>query len=244
MVPCPWFLEIADYASRNASADLGVHITLTSERALYRWGPVLSRERVPTLVDQHGYFHNNVAAAIARLDPREAKAEMRAQIERAYLFGIRPTHLDSHQAIHHLSRPLFESLRSLGREFDLPILVTNKTFVRCDFRPIVRREDIVLDQVITISRQVPPNLWDHYYTTVISQLQPGVSQLIIHPAYDDSEMQALTGDRPSWGAAWRQRDFDYFTNPRLPGLLDAHSIELISWRQLVPKALSTSRVDS
>src|SRR5437016_1230614 len=96
MVPCPWFPEIADYAKSHPAFDFGLHLTLTSERVYYRWGPVASKDKVPSLVDENGYFHQDWKPT-TRINLKEVDRELRAQIDRAYAMGLRPTHLDSHQ---------------------------------------------------------------------------------------------------------------------------------------------------
>jgi predicted glycoside hydrolase/deacetylase ChbG (UPF0249 family) len=97
MVPCPWFSEIAAYARSHPGADLGIHLTLTNEWAVYRWGPVLPGERVRSLLDSQGFLCPETKDAL-HMNPKEAEAEIREQIDRAKAFGIRPTHLDTHMA--------------------------------------------------------------------------------------------------------------------------------------------------
>src|SRR5256885_12582090 len=81
MVPCPWFPEMADYAKSHPSADFGLHLTLTSERVYYRWGPVASTDKVPSLVDRNGYFHHDWDEH-QQIDPKDVERELRAQVER------------------------------------------------------------------------------------------------------------------------------------------------------------------
>ena len=241
MIPCAWLPEVSAYARAHPEADLGLHLTLTSEWATYRWGGVLGRGRTPTLYASDGYFYPTESEAAAHADVGEAEAEVRAQIERARAFGIRPTHLDAHMRTLYTTRPLFEMLLRVGREEGLPVMVSREWFAEAPFLPAaLGREGVALDRIETITPAVKPEGWAQFYTDFVKSLRPGVTELIIHLAYDDEEMRAVTREHPDWGSAWRQRDFDYMTSEGFRRLLKENNVKLITWRE-VGKLVSKPR---
>jgi len=237
MVPCPWFPEIADYARAHPDLDFGLHLTLTSERVYYRWGPVASKDKVPSLVDENGYFHHDWSAA-PKINPHEVELELRAQIDRAYAMGVRPTHLDSHQyRLYENAKDLFEVVLRLAHEYKLPVFIARDWFADHPYlESSLTPADIVLDHTVTIAPTVPPEKWAEFYKTALKNLQPGVTEFVIHVAFADDEMKAATRERDTWGAAWRQRDFDFFTSPEFRQLLQQQNIKLVTWRELARAA--------
>jgi chitin disaccharide deacetylase len=233
MVPCPWLPEIAAYAKTHPQADLGLHLTLTSEWALYRWGPVSPRDRVPTLVASDGYFYTSESEATDRINPKEAEIEIRAQIVRARSLGINPTHLDSHMGVLFKKKELFEVLVKVGRDYNLPVLAPREFLGREDFfAKTLGPRDILIDRLITITPDVQAEKWANFYSDAIRNLQPGVTLFLIHPAFDGDEMRAVTFNHPDWGAEWRQRDFDFFTSDECRARLAENNIKVITWRLL------------
>ena len=237
MVPCPWFPEIAEYARNHPTADLGLHLTLTSERVYVRWGPVASKEKVPSLLDASGYLFHDWGAE-TRINPREAELEIRAQIERAYAMGVRPTHLDTHQyRLIASGKELFQVVLRVAHDYQLPVFVTRDWFAEHPYlETILGPQDIVVDHTVTIAPEVPAEKWTEFYTKALRSLQPGVTEFVIHLAFDAEEMRAATRERDTWGAAWRQRDFDFFTSAEFRRLLQEQNIKLVSWRDLARAA--------
>jgi len=237
MVPCPWFPEIADYARNHPDADLGLHLTLTSERVYVRWGPVASREKVSSLMDAAGYFFHDWSAG-TRINPQEAELEIRAQIERAYAMGLHPTHLDSHQyRLIATGKDLFEAALRVAHDYQLPLFVTRDWFAEHPYlESSLTPRDIVVDHTVTIEPTVPAEKWAEFYARALRSLQPGVTEFVIHLALDSEEMRAATRERDTWGAAWRQRDFDFFTGAEFHRLLQEQNIKLITWRELARAA--------
>jgi predicted glycoside hydrolase/deacetylase ChbG (UPF0249 family) len=233
MVPCPWFPEMADYAKSHPEADFGLHLTLTSERVYYRWGPVASRDKVPSLMDENGYFHHDWEHN-APVNPKDAEVELRAQIDRALAMGVRPTHLDSHQYRLIMSgKDLFDVMLQVAHEYKLPIFVTRDWFEKYPYlEKSLGPQDLVLDHTVTIEPEVTPEKWVEFYVTALKNLQSGVTEFVIHPGLDDEELRAATRERATWGSAWRQRDYDFFTSDQFRQILAQQKIKLITWREL------------
>jgi hypothetical protein len=78
---------------------------------------------------------------------------------------------------------------------------------------------------------------ENYYTGVLKAMKAGLNILIIHTAFDDQEMQAITIDHPDWGAAWRQADYNFFTSNTCKNLLTDQAIRVITWREVRDKLL-------
>ena len=233
MVPCPWLPEIAAYARAHPEIDFGLHLTLTSEWNLYRWGPVLGKELVPSLLDGNGYLYPLENEAAAHMDIKEAEAEIRAQIARARALGIQPTHLDSHMGTLYQGKALFEMLVRVARDNKLPFRVSQEWFSRAPFMPSLLGPDaVVLDRTISIEPNVAAEDWAKFYTNEIKNLRPGVTDMIVHLAFADEEMKGVTFGHPNWGAEWRQRDFDFVTSDTFRKVLKENNVKLITWREI------------
>jgi len=73
---------------------------------------------------------------------------------------------------------------------------------------------------------------EEYYIDAIKNLKPGLSTFLIHTAYDNDELRAMTIDHPEWGNEWRQKDYDFFTSDTCSKILKEENIQLVTWRQL------------
>jgi len=231
MVPCPWFAEVVAFAARMPGADLGVHITHTSEWETYKWGPVSDRSAVPSMVDDRGYFYRDVESFYAHARFAEVAVETRAQIERALAAGIDVTHLDSHMGTVQLDAGYHALYVQLAAEYRLPIRMAGRSAMR----------DLgmgqIVDQADRLGVLAPDHFWyggppspretPAYWTNVLRNLRPGVSELYIHAALDEPEMRAISDS-----CAQRAADHRFFTAPSTGALIRDLGITLTGYRQL------------
>jgi len=192
MVPAPWARHAAEMYDGE---DIGVHITLNAEHALYRWGPIT---HAPSLLSGDGGFPRNVDDLWEHADPAEVLRECRAQIERATIWGFDVSHLAPHLSVITLRPEFFDIYLELAVEFQLPIRLPSTLTAEqagFPFRRLAAEEGIVF-----------PDHFDHDWRAgsrervynAIRNLQPGVTEIHIQPSIDTAEVRALTHHAEEW----------------------------------------------
>jgi predicted glycoside hydrolase/deacetylase ChbG (UPF0249 family) len=232
MVPCPWFEEIAVYATANPTRDFGLHLTHTSEWKVYKWGPVSNRAEIPGLVTPQGYLWPDIEPIYKNATPAQAEIEARAQVRKALDRGIDVTHLDSHMGALQYDMRYHAIYRKLAKEFDLPIRMGNQDLLAKlgggHLRAELDSDGTLYPDYLIHQQKKPGEATDVYWKRIISELQPGVTELYIHPAVAGDELQHITN-------SWKERDTEYhlFTDDAsVKALLDQRGVKRIGWRAL------------
>lgn len=231
MMPTPWVTEVATYAKAHPNADLGLHLTITSEWETYRFGSVASKNTVSSLLDPDGTFPREVKTVVANAKPAEVERELRAQVERAIALGIRPTHLDSHMGALFATPELTAVYVKIARDYKLPFLATRGD-PSIPVKAPLRDSDVLLNTVIVANPDIKPADWLSFYVTAVSRLRPGVSEIIVHLGNDDAELQAVMVGHEAYGSAWRQRDRDVVHSAAFKKALKDNYVTLITWRDI------------
>ena len=232
MVPCPWYNEVVDFSKAHPNFDFGLHLTLTSEWKYYKWGPVASANSVKGLINEEGYFYDNVQDVVKHASPAEVEIELRAQIDKALKSGLNPSHMDSHMGTLFSSPEFFQVYLNLAREYDIPAFVPVSYLKGSPLESLITSHEIPINFTAMILPEVSQEHWADFYNEVLAELKPGINEIIIHLGYKDDEMDAICIEHPDYGAEWRQRDFDYVANPELQQALKKHNISLINYGDL------------
>ena len=220
MFPTPWYQETVEILKRHPDVSVGIHLTLNSEWKNYRWGPILGRTAVPSLVDADGYFFPSTEA-LHQNHPnlREVEMELRAQIDRALHSGLKIDYVDYHMgtAVHY---PEFRDLTErLAREYGLGM---SQYFGEARHDPQYSA--------------APPNKTDSLLA-MIDRLRPQFNLVVTHVGIDNEELGALldmnTSDPLPDMSKNRQGELNALTSQRFHDALKARGVQLLTYRQLI-----------
>ena len=231
-------------ARKNTSLDVGVHLTLTEERA------VASVESVPSLLidgerlwpDPRSFVKRFVRGAIAI---SEVALEFEAQISRVLDSGLPVTHLDGHQHLHALPgirREVAKLARRHGIRFVRRPREPVRSFMLADAGRYARVSAMMaLNLVCRFPQRRDTTTTDHFVgfyfggrlsktnlmTLIASLPRSGTCEMMCHPG------SAATSPADRHAAYDRPAECDALCDPDVLLALNARGIELVSFADLV-----------
>jgi chitin disaccharide deacetylase len=226
MAPCSWAPHAMQLLRDHPDLSFGVHLTIVSEQPTYRWGPLASKDTVPSLLDEAGYFYSDDRRAelLARAELDEVEREFRAQIAAVLAARLKPTHLDFH-CIGDGGRPdIFDLTLALAQEYGLALRTDGR-----DSTEKARRAGLPAnDHGVLDSYSVPVTGKADRYAQLLRELPVGLSEWAVHASLGDAEAQAM--EPGSWQV--RKSDFDFLISPVARDILAAEGIVLLDYRAL------------
>lgn len=234
MMPTAWVKEVALWAKDHPEADIGVHLTHTSEWKNYRWAPIAGRSAVPGLLAADGYMWPDERDVWQNATAQEAQIEARAQIDYAIKLGLSPTHIDSHMGTLQLQDEFWKVYLNLAADYRLPQRQASEemyALLGAGGRKAAERAAGVLgpDHLIHgLPTPKDPAQMSEFYNGILRRLKPGVTELYLHPALDGPEMKAISGTH-----ARRDADHKWLVDPATRRLIDELGIKLIGYRPVL-----------
>lgn len=231
------FDHACDLARRHSSLDLGVHLTLVEETPLL--GPEVLKTLAPAGRFPASYRQLFVELLAGRIEIREVRLELEAQIQRVKAAGLGVSHLDSHQHTHLFptlravlldlaSRHGFRGIRAAARvtpratKFGVLLApLARKAFKEAQRRGLHSPDTLWLPA--TSGRVTAAQLLEG-----LPRVPEGVTELVVHPGLDQA---ALDREYPTWNFDWRG-ELAAVTDPSVREALSHEGIELTRYSEL------------
>lgn len=226
--------------------DLGVGVHLT----LANGNPILPPEEIPSLVTAEGKFHENHVAFLkkflqGKINLDEVRAELAAQIKKAVNSGLRLTHVDSHQHLHHVpkiidivldladaagihamrisSTKIFEGeFGGVGQFVGRLGLASLAKFAaqkarKKNFRMPEHFTGIVAGESVT----------ENFLQTLLENLKEGTTEVMLHPGTENEVLENFC----EWEHDF-EAELNAVTSPRILKLLEEKNISAVNFSAL------------
>jgi chitin disaccharide deacetylase len=224
MFACPWYQEAVANLKDFPNVSAGIHLVLNSEWKYYRWGPVLGRSAVPSLVDADGYFLPSIEGFLDsnyKLD--EVEKELTAQMERARQSGLKIDYIDYHMLTAVATPQLRAIVEKLAKNYHLGI---SRYF----------------DENYESMFSVPIESKKSEFLKLLGKLDRSrVNLIVFHIAQDTPEMRALIDMNDAkmhsktepLVAMHRSKELSVLLSKEFQDMVKSGSIRLITYRDLV-----------
>ena len=249
MMPCKFAKEAVQFSIDNPQYAIGVHLTTTSEWAKYNWGPITD---LPSLKNEKGFMWPECDDFAKHADLNEAREEILAQVKLAESMGMKPSHLDNHMgSLYGIEGGNFKLLPmtmklcgELGYAFRMcrkplktecpegtPYFLYAAACKICDY--LGKKNNVIMPDYLIFPKwndemRTSYERYREMFLEDLVKIPAGFSETYVHPSMECDEIKGITG-------RWRDRVWEYqiMKDPKTEQHLNAHGIELISYRDMI-----------
>jgi len=244
MMPCPAAEPFIKWAKAYPDADIGVHLTLTSEWKTYRWGPLTNKSKVPGLTDPDGKFWHEVPEVVMHASAAEVEKEVRAQIDQMIHLGHKPTHIDTHMGTMYGSQEYVRVFLKVAEEYNIPANIIDLSVpeVAEKFKQAGYPVD---DNMINFVGEYHLPKLDNFtsvpegktyeekranFFSLVKSLNSGLTEIIFHPSVETENLKSITG-------SWQQRvwEGELFADPVVIQFFRDEGIIITNWKEIMKR---------
>lgn len=241
VVPAPWFSNLAKWAKSHPDADVGLELTLNSELPDYRWKPVLSTGVVPSLVGADDFLWQLPVQTMVNATAEDVERELRAQISRARVSGLDPSHFTTHLGTL-VTRPDFmEVYLRIARQEWIPAMIVEVTPELAErFRAqgfplpddvLALLEDYPLPKVDDLRFVAPADSFatkKSEFLQMLGEIKPGLTQIAFSPAIASDALPQIMPN-----ASDREWNLQLMQDQEVRAALQGEGIILTNWREIM-----------
>ena len=228
MFACPWYQEAVEILKKYPNVNVGVHLVLNSEWRNYRWGPVLGKSAVPSLVDSVGYFLPSTREFLAsKYDLGEVERELDAQMQRATSSGLKITYVDFHMGTAGATPQLRSVVERIAEKYGVAISRSYGEVNNTIFSTPVAEKTSELVKGLARADRTKTNLWVIH----VAERTPEMDVL-----FDRNNAAQNTGAGLPLVAQHRQGELDAMLSPELAGLVKSNKVKLVTYQDLIARS--------
>jgi chitin disaccharide deacetylase len=232
MVPCPGAEHAMQLLGENPDEAFGVHLTVVCDVDKDRWGPLMPRDKVRSLLDETGDFYSweRIPELLAQANLNELESEFRAQIEAILSANLKPSHVDWH-CLYDGGLPdaggrpdIFDLTFALAREYGLTIRAMGPQSIA----KLRSRGLPVNDHEVVDSYRIDTAGKSETYAQMLRDLPTGLTEWAVHPGLGNAEAQTM--DPHGWQV--RFADYEFLMSEEAKDTIESEGIILLSYRAL------------
>lgn len=238
------FDDAVKVAKNLPNLGVGVHLTLANGN------PILPQKKIPSLVTEEGNFYDNHAEFLKRylqgkINFDEVRAELAAQIEKVIRAGLKPTHIDSHQHLHHVPK-VIDIVLELAEESKIhAIRISDTKIFEGNFGGVgqfigrvglaslakfaahkARNKNFVMPDHFT-GIVAGESVTENFMLNLLENLRGGTTEVMLHPGTDNSVLENFCKWEHNFEA-----ELQAVTSPKVLKLLDEKNISAVNFSAL------------